>query len=512
MSEGYSSAVFDNHTARESALSEERLFRQQYGGKALGLVRLKSHENALGYTVPPFSLISTCFFDAFMTAYSQRYGHNFNNFSYLAERVEFPEPEKKMLQKIYEDVYDPYQPLVIRSSSVLEDQDDHQFKGIYHSEFLYPNSSDTFMNMGFENFLKAVKKVFGSIYSQRAIDYREQHGLGDDKMALVIMPVVGRGFDNPYGDFWTPAVSGVTLHTPYQPQTVISEINIGLNTKTVQGQYDWRSAYSTTQGHSLAGTGYGSDAREESYGQHQVLNKYGIWANSFDGFPYIREYLIMQGLNPDNRGFEKKYMRKLFEIAQFLKSHYGVPIELEWSIDWKGELNIYQLRLLSYDQFYEQAKKNPVKIEEVPHNRLVTQTEITSGHGEVLLPLKSYNTYDDMSSYQNTQYGDCIAVIPLTVLTKDHFDLSCSQLMEYGKRIKAVILIGGNIPLGAHWAEFFISQNIPVVCVQSMSDINTQILDDYKIPERHNPKLWHTIIPFRLAVDGIKGIGQVHLP
>ena len=65
--------------------------------------------------------------------------------------------------------------VAVRSSATAEDLQDASFAG----------QQETYLNVvGEENVLKAVKKVFASLYNDRAISYRQQRGFRHDNVAL----------------------------------------------------------------------------------------------------------------------------------------------------------------------------------------------------------------------------------------------------------------------------------------------------------------------------------------
>ena len=95
-------------------------------------------------------------------------------------------------------------PIIIRSSSMLEDNFGLAFSGKYLSVFL-TNQGD--IETRLSNFIVGLKKVFASTFGPDPILYRRDHGLldYDERMAMVVQKVVGRRF----GDYFFPFASGV---------------------------------------------------------------------------------------------------------------------------------------------------------------------------------------------------------------------------------------------------------------------------------------------------------------
>lgn len=95
-------------------------------------------------------------------------------------------------------------PIIIRSSSLLEDSFDLAFSGKYQSVFL-TNQGD--LETRLSDFIAGLKKVFASTFGPDPILYRRDHGLldYDERMAMVVQKVVGRR----YGDYYFPFAAGV---------------------------------------------------------------------------------------------------------------------------------------------------------------------------------------------------------------------------------------------------------------------------------------------------------------
>ncbi len=103
-------------------------------------------------------------------------------------------------------------PLVVRSSSLLEDNFGFSFAGKYATIFC-PNQGDE--NQNFEQLLNAIRRVYASLLNPDALLYRKQHDLldYDERMCVIIQPVQGQR----YGNFFLPTISGVAYsQNPYR--------------------------------------------------------------------------------------------------------------------------------------------------------------------------------------------------------------------------------------------------------------------------------------------------------
>ena len=95
-------------------------------------------------------------------------------------------------------------PIIVRSSSILEDGFGNAFAGKYDSVFC-PNQGSP--EERYAEFEAAVKTVYASTVNEDAIRYRADRGLlsRDEQMALLVMRVSG----DIHGDYYFPHVAGV---------------------------------------------------------------------------------------------------------------------------------------------------------------------------------------------------------------------------------------------------------------------------------------------------------------
>jgi hypothetical protein len=114
----------------------------------------------------------------------------------------FPEEIVYSLTRLLEDVGNA--PLIVRSSSLLEDNFGTAFAGKYDSYFC-PNQGPPEANLA--ALLSAIKRVYASVLSPDALLYRQHTGLVDydERMAILLQKVQG----SPYRDYFFPMVAGV---------------------------------------------------------------------------------------------------------------------------------------------------------------------------------------------------------------------------------------------------------------------------------------------------------------
>ncbi len=95
-------------------------------------------------------------------------------------------------------------PLIVRSSSLLEDNVRTSFAGKYESVFV-ANSGTPEENL--EELLTAIRRVYSSVFSPDVVAYRKEKNLldYDERMAILIQNVVGRK----RGSMFSPYLAGV---------------------------------------------------------------------------------------------------------------------------------------------------------------------------------------------------------------------------------------------------------------------------------------------------------------
>jgi hypothetical protein len=120
----------------------------------------------------------------------------------LFEKASFPEDVMEDFRGLMRQIGE--HPIIVRSSSYLEDNFGFAFSGKYQSIFL-ANQGDEETRLS--AFIRGVKTVLASMYGPDPIIYRRDHGLLDfnEKMAMIVQKVVGRRF----GDWFFPLAAGV---------------------------------------------------------------------------------------------------------------------------------------------------------------------------------------------------------------------------------------------------------------------------------------------------------------
>lgn len=127
-------------------------------------------------------------------------------------------------------------PLIVRSSSLLEDSYGNAFAGKYESVFLANQGGP---EQRLRAFLDAVRTVYASAMSEESLIYRQQRGLldSDEQMALLVQRVSGEQL----GELFFPHIAGVGFsfnpfvwHQDIDPQAGVLRLVFGLGTRAVE--------------------------------------------------------------------------------------------------------------------------------------------------------------------------------------------------------------------------------------------------------------------------------------
>ncbi|MEE8593477.1 MAG: PEP/pyruvate-binding domain-containing protein, partial [Candidatus Bipolaricaulota bacterium] len=225
----------------------------EIGGKARGLVFVMDHLEKGGELTqyqpflrfPDSTIITTDVFDAFME-------ENHLEATILAGcsgELPLEEMGNRIIASSFpmqwSEALIPFleretRPLAVRSSSVMEDDTNHSFAGIYLSDFL-PNRGP--MKQRLDELTHAIKRVYASTFNPNARAYRKRHGLDwrNEKMAVLVQNMIGSQYS--HGLFY-PLVGGVAFSINYYPWTLrlkpedgIVRLVVGTGTRAVGREY-----------------------------------------------------------------------------------------------------------------------------------------------------------------------------------------------------------------------------------------------------------------------------------
>lgn len=202
---------------------ERRIGTGKIGGKSAGLMlawRILQQERGDGDDVSPFVAVPDSYFIGTDVIYEFRLMNGLDHFMNQKYRPleeireeyprivdahlngQFPKLIIDQLRAVLNEMGGS--PLIVRSSSLLEDNFGYSFAGKYTSYFC-PNQGTDEQNI--QDLLDAVRRVYASTLNPDAILYRQQHGLidYDERMAILIQRAIGQ----PYGRHYFPTLAGV---------------------------------------------------------------------------------------------------------------------------------------------------------------------------------------------------------------------------------------------------------------------------------------------------------------
>lgn len=207
-------------------------------------------------------------------------------------------------------------PIIVRSSSALEDKAGASFAGMYDS-FICPSDN-------FEEFLNAIKAVYVSVFRAKVIKYRKKHGLldYDESMSLLVQVVNGQW----HGQYFLPDLAGVGLsHAPQSPgpdpargsMTVV----LGLGEKVVQsgGKIIWFAQPQLT---------FGKNSRA-NYIQDTIC----VWDKETGSVKYVTP---SQLIDQREGGYDSKAARDVFSEDGGVKVQSKLCRGKEYTPDFKG--------------------------------------------------------------------------------------------------------------------------------------------------------------------------------
>ena len=236
-----------HRTGEEHYIKLSHIGTGSFGGKARGVAFLAKILSkyvtddifpGLKITIPRSIVLSTDVFDSFI---------EHNNLAKLDishmsdERIASKFMAANLPATIIGDlrsfIRNTRRPLIVRSSSLLEDSLLQPFAGIYASMLLPNESWET--DLRFQEVCNAIKYVYASTYFEKARTYIKStpKNVSDEKMAVLLQEVVG----NKYDTYFYPTISGVAKSYNYypsgpcKPEDGIAYLALGLGKSIVDG-------------------------------------------------------------------------------------------------------------------------------------------------------------------------------------------------------------------------------------------------------------------------------------
>ncbi len=384
-----------------------RIGRGKIGGKAAGMLLawkiLQKKDPEIGADISHLIDIPESFFIGTEVIYEFRLLNNLDHvmnqkYRPLEEiRAQYPEIVESHLkgrfpEKIFNQLRDLLvdigkQPLIVRSSSLLEDNFGFSFAGKYDSYFC-PNQGSSEENL--EVLLDSIRRIFASTLSPDAILYRSKNQLidYDERMAVILQLVQGKEV----GRYYLPSLAGVgfSQNTMRWSPKIRREDGFlrvvwGLGTRAVDrvaNDYTRLIALSHPQ---LKPESTASSVRQYS---QRYVDLIDLKDNAFKTLPvrpvletlmedgyrdlrfivsldegdYIRNLIAAGNLSDATKMLvtfdylvkDRKFVKLMRNILIRLEKGYGRPIDFEFTVDFEDaypstefRLNVLQCRPLS---------------------------------------------------------------------------------------------------------------------------------------------------------------------
>ena len=224
--------------------------------------------------------------------------------------------ETEMPDEIRQEIYDSYDELgdgeafvAVRSSATAEDLPDASFAG----------QQETFLNVTREDLVDRVKRCWASLFTQRAIYYRQEKGFAHDKVDIAV--VIQRMVD--------AEKSGVmfTSHPSTGASQIIIEAAWGLGEAVVSG--------------SVSPDNYVVDRESGAVEEVTIADKKTMMEkDEATGETVEREV-------PDDlreaQVLDERDIERLVELGERVEDHYETPQDVEWAVV-DGEVFMLQSR------------------------------------------------------------------------------------------------------------------------------------------------------------------------
>jgi hypothetical protein len=270
-------------------------------------------------------------------------------------------------------------PVIVRSSSLLEDAYGNSFSGKYESVFC-GNQGDPEQRLA--DFIEAVRTIYASTMSHEALSYRLHRGLihRDEQMALLVQRVSGEL----HGNLYYPHIGGVGYSfNPYvwnkriDPAQGMLRMVFGLGTRAVDRHDDDYTRVVALNAPTLRPEGSSDEVRK--YSQHIVnvidLEENGHVSRSFEQVTTASGELPLEMLASRDTELERRAreagMRDVFShvltfdglltgtafpaemhaIMDTIAEAYHHPVDIEFTVNFTGT-DEYRINLLQCRPFH----------------------------------------------------------------------------------------------------------------------------------------------------------------
>lgn len=351
----------------------------------------------------------------------------------------FPDEIKEQFQRVIE--YYGQSPIIIRSSSLLEDAFGNAFAGKYESVFSVNQGSP---EKRYADFVESVREVFASTMNEDALTYRLQRGLDqhDEQMALLVQRVSG----SHRKQYFFPDLAGVGVSynafawkEGVDPKAGMLRLVLGLGTRAVnrvENDYPRIVALDSPLFRPHAGM---EDTRRFSQHDMDVLDTNSNTLETVSFMDKINEGLNIKldlvgtrdhettqrmselGIKDreawiltfDNFLSKTSFAGVMHRMLKKLESIYDYPVEIEFTVNFT-QYNDYRINLLQCRPVQAKGQMGKIKIPAgLPENKVLLRTEGNFMGGSVSKQVKRI-IYVDPAGYSALTQSEKYDIARLT--------------------------------------------------------------------------------------------------
>jgi pyruvate,water dikinase len=257
-------------------------------------------------------------------------------------------------------------PIIVRSSSLLEDNFGNAFSGKYESIFCVNNGP---REERLKHFLDAVRIIYASTMSREALAYRAKKGVlaNDEQMALLVQRVSGSRHRNVF----LPELAGVGVsYNPYtwdeaiEPEAGLLRLVYGLGTRAVDRHDDDYTRIVALNAPDKRPEGNGKDVLKFTQKRVDVLDlvKNNLETSYFTDIirenPDLRVHMFSEEIQGNSSSYNvinfdsilsgTAFITDMREILAILKKAYANQVDIEFTAnftpDGKYKINLLQCR------------------------------------------------------------------------------------------------------------------------------------------------------------------------
>lgn len=293
-------------------------------------------------------------------------------------------------------------PIIVRSSSLLEDAYGNSFSGKYDSIILSNQGTPEERR---KKFLDAIRSVYASALSTDAITYRKERDLlgRDEAMAILVQRLSG----SEYGEYYIPQAAGVAYSfNPYvwdkqiDPKSGVLRLVMGLGTRAVDRTGDDFTrivalnkpelrpelGFDQIRSHSQKNIDVVDLKNDEFTSVHFERDNIDLTVFPVDLYaekdPLVDDFYFK--LEESKKPFpwvltfskllKTNFPKDMLEMLQILEDAYQTPVDVEFTVNFVNE-NQYFINILQCRPFHvEQEIRDIDPPKKVPQDQIIFKT------------------------------------------------------------------------------------------------------------------------------------------